>query len=457
MSSRRDFFKKTSSLFAGFLFLTNSRTARSYAANAKIDIALVGVSGRGQWFVSTMPRLDANVVAMCDVNDQRSAEAFARIPSARKFNDFRKMLDQIGKQLDGIVVAAPDHNHAVISGAAIQTGKHVYCEKPLTHDIYEARRLHQLALKHGVITQMGNQGTASSAFRQAVEIIQSGMLGEIREVHAWNTGGGAGETPLPSGHEPVPDYLNWDVWLGPASERPFHPEWLKWHRWRDFATGQLGNWAVHTTNVVFKGMQVDALWTQPNQIIQVQAETSGIHAATFPRWEIIQYDIPARNHLPPFSMHWYNGPGQAPGPRDMIEKKMGRKLDWGDAGEKKWSDHAGCLLIGEKGMLHSTGHNTTFTLLPEEKFRDVELPQPTLPRSPGHEQEWIRGCQGEGKPMSSFDYGSRLTEFVLLGNIATQFEEPIKFNPFAMKIANLERANDKIHAPYRAGWERYIQ
>jgi hypothetical protein len=456
--NRRVFFKTTALSGLGMMILENSRSAYSYEANEKLNVALIGVGGRGRWFVNTIPKLGTNVVAMCDVNDRKAELSFKEIPRAKKFHDFRKMLNEMNKDIDAVIVATPDHTHAVVTAAAIRAGKGVYCEKPLTRSIKEARTLRELATRYEVTTQMGNQGTSSEAFRRAVELVQAGIIGDVREVHAWNTGGGPGDRPIPTDEHSLPEYLHWDLWLGPAKHRPYNSRWLDWwHGWRDFGTGQLGNWASHTMNLPFKALQLDALWNQQSgsstkNIIRLEAEVSGVHKHNFPKWEIIHYDFPARNDMPPVRINWYNGPGQAPGPRIMIEQLLGRRLDWGDAGEKKWQDHAGCLLIGTKGMIHSTGHNMSFSLLPEEKFKDFEGPTKTLPRTRGHEREWLEACRGGPDTMSNFNYADPLTEFVLLGNIATLVGETIEFDPLEMKVVNNLRANAALEREYRHGW-----
>ena len=456
--NRREFCKSTALPFLGVLILNNSRSARTYAANEKLNVALVGVGGRGTWFVETIPKLSTNIVAMCDVNERKAELSFKEIPAARKFNDFRKMLDEMGKEIDAVVVATPDNTHAVATAAAMRAGKGVFCEKPLTHDIKEARAIRLLAAECRVATQMGNQGTSSEAFRRAVELVQAGVLGEVREVHAWNTGGGPGDRPLPTEEHDIPAYLHWDLWLGPAKYRPYNSRWLEgWHGWRDFGTGNLGNWASHTMNLPFKALRLDTLWTQPSgtsakALVKLTPEVSGVHQHSLPKWEIIHYDFPARGDMPPVRIHWYNGPGQAPGPRDQIEQMLGRRLDWGDAGEKKWADHSGCLLVGTKAMLHSTGHNMSFTLLPEDKFKGFEGPPRVLPRTRGHEREWLDACKGGPAPMSSFDYAGCLAEFVLLGNVATLAGEPIEFDPLEMKVVNNAQADAALGREYRQGW-----
>ena len=452
---RRTFLKDAALCAAGFVMLKHSRSARSYQANEKLNIALVGVGGRGSWFVGAIPRLGENVVAMCDVNEHKAGPSFERIPSAKKYNDFRKMLHQMDKQIDAVVIAVPDNTHAVACAMAMHMNKHVYCEKPLTHDVYEAGVLRQIAGQRKVATQMGNQGTASKAFRRAVELVQAGVIGQVRQVHVWNTGGGAGERPYPTKEHTIPDYLHWDLWLGPARYRPYNSRWLDWHTWRDFGTGQLGNWASHTMNLPFKALRLDSLWSQEtaaDRLIKLEPEVSGLHKETFPRWAIVRYDVPARAGLPAVKLNWYNGAGRAPKCREMIEELMGRRLDWGDAGEKAWKDHAGCLLVGSGGMIHANAHNTTFALLPEDKFKDFEGPPPSLPRSRGHEREWMDACRGGPQAMSHFDYATPLTQFVLLGNVATLFGKGFAFDPLAMKIVNMPEANEALKREYRQGW-----
>ena len=450
--TRRTFLRNSACGAMGLVILKNSRSVWSYETNEKVNLAIVGVSGRGSWFSNTMPKL-ANIVAMCDVNNRRAAPYFKEVPQAKTYHDFRTMLDEMDEQIDAITVATPDNTHAVIAATAIKRGKHVLCEKPLTHDVFEARTLRELGRKYKVATQMGNQGTASEAFRRGVELIQAGVLGEVREVHAWNTGGGAGKRPIPTEEHPVPDFLKWDLWLGPAKWRPYNSRWAEWHTWRDFATGQLGNWACHTMNVIFKGLRIDSLWNASDgRTIRLDVELSGVHEATFPKWEIIRYTIPSRGDLPPVVVNWYNGGGQAPGPREKIEEMMGRKLDWGDAGEKKWADHAGCLLVGSEGMIHFTGHNATSSLLPEDRFKDFQGPARSLPRSRGHEREWLDACRGGPAAMSNFDYSGPLTEFVLLGNVATRLGKTIEYDPAEMKVTNLTKANDALKRQYRQGW-----
>lgn len=459
--NRRRFLGAATSGAASGMLLRNSCSVRTYRASERLGVALVGVSGRGSWFVETIPRVGENVVAMCDVNSRRAAEAFKKLPDPPKYQDFRKMLDQQDKQIDAVVVATPDNTHAVITAAAMRAGKHVYCEKPLTHDVAEARAVREIAHQQGVVTQMGNQGTATEAFRRAVELIQAGSIGEIQEVHVWKDGG-SGPRRSPQGSQPVPAGLAWDLWLGPAGDRPYHEAWMKWHTWRDFATGNLGNWGPHSANLPFMALQVASLWhadtaTSPPPTIRLSVEASTIDRIGFPRHTELRYEIPARGNLPPVVIQYHNGasPDYRDGPsvgRKRIEELIGRRLDWGDAGKRKWKEHGGCLVVGSEGMIKSTEHNSSFTLLPEDKFARFEGPPKTLPRSGSHEREWIAACKGGPKTMSNFDYAGPLIEILMLGNVATQFGQTLEFDPMACKIVNHAEADAALRRQYRKGW-----
>jgi len=463
------------------LILKDSRVARSYQANEKLNVALVGVGGRGEWFVDTIPRME-NVVALCDVDSRKIDEAFKRWQESaersaasphdwerkasesykhltetkpKTYRDFRRMLDEMGKEIDAVIVATPDHTHATASAAAIKAGKHVFCEKPLTRTVGESRTLRELARKHRVATSMGNQGTASGQFRRALELIRDGTIGEIKEVHVWNTGGGA-DRKDPPGEKPVPDWLDWDLWLGPAAFRPYHPEWMQRNLWRDFGTCQLGNWASHSANLAFMALKVHELWLgsqakDSRPIIGVESKCSGINRLSFPRWEIVTWEIPARVEFPPITFTWYNG--VSAGMRELLEGLIGDDLDWGDKKEKKWMDHAGAIIVGSKGRIHATGHNATFRLLPQEQFAGVETDRPVkVEPSRGHEMDWFIACRG-GKPAwANFDYASALNEFLMLGNVATQFEDKLEFDPVAMKIINNVEADGLLRSEYRQGW-----
>lgn len=451
---RRNFLRKAAPAVAGLVLLRNSRSVSTAQANEKLNVALVGVGGRGKWFVDTLPTLGANVVALCDVDRERAAEAFAKFPDTPKYSDFREMLEELDERIDAVICATPDHTHAVIAMAALKKSKHVLCEKPLTHNVREARALREAARARNVATQMGNQGTASPGFRRALELIRGAVLGEIRNVYVWKDSGGSGLRPRPQGTPPVPETFCWDLWLGPAPKRDYHPEWRQWHTWRDFGTGCLGNWASHTANLAFMALQVDLLWRVEATFrprIRVEAQVSEMVRDTFPRWEMIRFEVPARANLPPVTFHYYNG-GGAPGARTEIESLLGRPLDWGDHGEKKWADHAGCLIVGSEGKLWTNGHNTEFALLPEERFAGFQGPPESLPRSPGHEREWLEACRGGPPAWSNFEYAVPLAEFLHLGNVATQFDRAVEFDPLICTIVGDTEADKALGREYREGW-----
>lgn len=475
---RRQFLRRSALGGAGFLLLQSARSAWTAQANEKLNVALVGVGGRGGWFVATIPKME-NVVALCDVNDRKTDEAFRhwenlarnftnsqhawerqaakeyeRCLKARPktFRDFRRMLDELGQGIDAVVVATPDHSHAVVSAAALRAGKPVFCEKPLTRTLHESRALRELAREQKVATAMGNQGTYSGAFRRALELIRNGTLGDIQEVHVWNSGGGADKQAPPKGAEAVPDYLDWDQWLGPAAFRPYHPQWMQRHNWREFGTCQLGNWGSHSANLGFMALHVHDLWLNEPQpgtrpMLRVQAKCSGRNRLSFPRWEHVQWEIPNRSGLPPITIHWHNG--QTPGVPAVLERAFA------EAGEQEkgaWQ-FAGTLIVGTKGSIHTTGHNMSFRLLPGDVFKGVPTNRPeTVDGSRGPEQDWFAAIRGGKAPWSNFDYADALNEFLMLGNVATQFEETLEFDPRALQIVNHQEADALLRCEYRQGW-----
>jgi hypothetical protein len=476
--TRRGFLRGTAAGAAGWLILRDSRTAFGYAANEKLNVALVGVGGRGTWFVDTIPRME-QVAVVCDVHDakitnafqhwkefgerygnspheweRRAGGEFRRLAEKNPevYHDFREMLDKSGQRIDAVVVATPDHSHAVVSAAAIRAGKPVFCEKPLTRVVAESRDLRELARKHQVVTAMGNQGTYSGPFRRAVEMIREGVIGEIQAVHVWNSGGGADRKEPPQGEQPVPAGLNWDLWLGPAQARPFHREWMQRHSWREFGTCQLGNWASHSANLAFMAMKVHDLWLGQaadgvSPVVRVEAETSGINRLSFPRWEIVKWHVPPRAGVPPVPITWYNG--QAPGVEDIFADALANA----PAKDRNNWRFAGTLIVGSKGRIHTTGHNMWCELLPGDRFEGIQCDRPErLEPSRGAEQDFFAACRGGPAPWSNFDYASALNEFLMLGNVATQFDSPIEFDPVAMKILNNAQADAALHYEYRAGW-----
>jgi len=429
--TRRTFLRGAAAGGAGFLFLRSSRMAFGYEANEKLDIAIVGCGGRGAGNLDEVA--GENIVALCDIDDGITADAAKSFPKAKVYADFRRMLDQMHKGIDAVVVSTPDHTHAPASIMAMKMGKHVYCEKPLTHSVYEARMMREMARKHKVATQMGNQGTASDGLREEVEVIRSGALGQVYEIHVWSN-----RPVWPQGIDrpketpPVPSELHWDLWLGPAPKRPYHPAYqpFNWRGWIDFGTGALGDMGCHTLNMPFMALDL-------RNPISVQAEVFEMTKETYPKRSIVHFTFPARGDLRALRLKWYDG-GLKP-PADVLD---GRELP-----------ESGVVIIGDKGRLFSPDdYGSDRELLPKEKFADLKSPPQTLPRSPGHHAEWIRACKGGEPAMSNFDYAAALTETILLGNLAIVTGEPIYWDAAAMKAINCPKADYYVNRPYRQGW-----
>ena len=429
---RREFVKNFVLGGAGLFVLKNSKAAWSYQANEKLNIAFVGAGGRGAALIDEFANLGENIVALCDVDWNMAAGSFQKFPNAKRYFDFRKMLDDMHNQIDAVVVATADHTHAVASVAAMKLGKHVYCEKPLTYCVWEARVMREVAKKQKVATQMGNQGMGSSGTRQLIEIIRSGAIGNVREVHLWT------DRPIwpqginrPRNTPPVPPDLDWDLWLGPAPYRPYHPAYhpFRWRGWIDFGTGALGDIGCHVFPLPFLALDLGyPTW--------VQAISSGHNNETYPRWSIVQYEFPARGNLPPVRLTWYDG-GQRPSPDLLKDLLKGETIP-----------DNGHLFIGDKGVVFNG------RLLPADKFRDYQPPAPTLPRAPqdNHYLEWVQACKTGSPTMSNFEFAGLVTEVVLLGNVALLTGEKIEFDPATMKAKGCPEAERYIRREYRRGW-----
>jgi len=460
--SRRCFLSKFAAGAAGLLILRDSQSVRGVPANERINVALIGIGGRGRWFLDTIPRME-NVVALCDVDNRKLTESIEVAESykyltktkPKKYRDFRRMLDEMGNQIDAVIVATPDHTHAVIAATAMKKGKHVYVEKPIAHDVAEARALRHIARQWKVATQMGNQGMATDSFRRTLELIEEGAVGEIREAHVWYVFGGPGPRERPKERPPVPEYLDWNLWLGPAPFRPYHPRYVGgWGAWRDFSTGLLGGGGAHSINLVFKALKLGALWEGADDVkgrIRVEAETPQRCIETFPSQQILRFDFPARGALPPVRIHWYNAPQkelQRLGIWQRLEQIAGRSLVW----KEGWTPESGSLLVGSKGVVHTNAHNSLCALLPMRDFPNSSGPPQKLPHVEGHLQEWIQGCKGGPVPLSNFDHAGPVVELLLLGNVATLVGQRLEFDPVAMKVVNNAEANALLRPEYRQGW-----
>jgi len=449
--TRRAFLAATSTTFAAGC-ATRVNTAKvvpgKLSPNEKLNIGAVGAGGMGRSNIDACAT--ENIVALCDVDEVRAGNTFQAYPAARRYRDFRIMLDKEGKHLDAVIVATPDHTHAVIAMAAIQLGKHVYCQKPLAHNLHEVRALTEAARKANVQTQMGNQGHSSEPIRRLCEWIADGAIGPVREVHAWSDRPVGGDPwsdfPImkrPEDTPPVHETLDWDLWLGPAAFRPYHPIYCPqtWRGWWDFGTGPLGDMGCHILDPSFWALKLGPPASVEATTSHYQKEVSD---ETYPRASIVRYQFPARGKMPPLKLTWYDGRLKPPIPKDF--------------GPKDQMDNNGAILIGEKGtIIHGSHGAGRLRLLPESRRREYTPPPKTLPRIPegpgAHEQDWVRACK-DGQPASSnFEYGGPLTEMVLLGVLAMRMKDRrLEWDSVNQRITNDEEANYWINPPYRAGW-----
>ena len=395
--------------------------------NEKLNIAGIGVGGQGGWDVGECA--SQNIVALCDVDDRRAAGNYQRFPKAKRFRDFRKMLDQIHGEMDAVVVGTPDHTHAPAAVAAMSLGKHCYCEKPLAHCVYEVRKMIELSIAKKLATQMGTQIHAGTNYRRVVELVQSGAIGPVGEVHVWHpVAYGGGDRPKET--PPVPPELDWDLWLGPAPYRPYHPCYCPgtWRSWWDFGTGGLGDFGCHYMDLPFWALKL----RHPTTV-----ETKGppIHPERTSPGLIVHYEFPARGDLPPVNMTWYDG-GKVP--PFLADRKI-----------PKWG--AAVLFIGQKGML--IADYGRHQLLPEAQYAGFKPPAPTIPNSIGHHAEWIRACKTGAPTTCNFDYSGTLAESVLLGVVAHRAGQKLQWDPVNLKAVGCPEADRFIHKSYREGWK----
>ncbi len=380
-----------------------------------------------------------NIVALCDVNQITLDKEAEKYPEAKKFQDYRRMFEQMADKIDGVVIATPDHSHAAITMDAMKLGKSVYTQKPLTYTVGEARVLTEYAREHNIITQMGNQGRSAEGIRLTTEWIHDGAIGKIREVHAWTDRcwrkwfyGNQGERPEEI--QPIPETLQWDLWLGPAPERPFHSTYLdgKWRAWWDFGTGALGDMGCHILDPVFLALNLGA----PES---VNASGTVDAKEQFPFGAIIHYNFPARGDMPPVKLHWYEGGLKPERPADL---ETGRKL----------ADN-GVIFVGETGNLMCGCYGSSPRIFPEKLMKAYKLPEKTLPRVDcPHEIEWARAIKSGQQPCSSFEYSGPLTEMVLLGVLAMRHDDEIIWDSKNLKATNAPQLDKYINREYRPGW-----
>ncbi len=404
--------------------------ARPRGANEKLNIAVIGTQGQGWWNITQIA--GENIVALCDVDSGRLARSAEKFPKAERYRDFRKMLEK-QYNIDAVLVATPDHIHAPAAVMAMRLGKHVYCEKPLAHSVYEVRLMMKLAREHRLATQMGIQIHAGGNYRRVVELIQSGAIGPVREAHVWC--GKSWSNGRYKFGKAAPAELDWDLWLGPSLKRPYsegvHPG--NWRRFWDWGTGTLGDMACHYMDLVHWALNL----THP---IKVRALGPRMHDVGTPNGLVVHYEHPARGEMPPVKVTWYDGENR-PSILSALRGANGSPVQWGD----------GQLFVGDDGMLISDyGRHL---LLPEEKFADFKPPEPFIPASIGHHAEWIQACKTGSPTTCNFDYSGPLAEAVLLGNVAFRTGRKLQWDAKNLKAANFPEADQYIRSEYRAGWE----
>ncbi len=439
--SRREFVGAAAAV-AAFTFVPKRILggAGQSSANNKLNIAGIGVGGRGASDIKEVS--SENIVALCDTDLNRAAGTIKAHPNAKIYRDFREMLEKEQKNIDAVVIGAPDHIHAPASIMAMKLGKHVYVEKPMAHTIYEARRMAEVAKETGVVTQMGNQGHGGEGLRLYWEFIHDGAIGKVSEVHVWTDRAGTPERAWwpqgidrPQGTEPIPETLDWDHWLGPARWRPYHSAYVpfKWRGWWDYGCGAIGDMAVHNADPAFFALELGA----PTA---VQAETSPVNDETLPVWNIITFEFPAKGDRPAVKMTWYDGAKLPPVPAELEGRKLGDN---------------GILFVGDKGKLLGPSHAGAPRLIPESRQKEYGRPPKTLPRSPGHHQEWIDACKA-GKPQdakSGFWYAGPFVEALLVGNLAVRLQKRVEWDCQKMRSPNCPEADNYITKFYRAGYD----
>ena len=422
--TRRSFIRSTSALAFGSFYLPRLGAAES--ANDRLNVAVIGVANQGNYNLSNVA--SQNIVALCDVDENFLAKAAEKFPHAKKFTDFRRLIDE--KDIDAIVVATPDHTHAVATMAALKSGRHVYCEKPLTHTVSECRAIREAAKKARKATQMGTQIHAGDNYRRVVELVQKKAIGTVQEVHVWVSGGFGGKT-RPTDTPPIPETLHYDLWLGPVEPRPYHPSYIpfNWRHWWAFGGGTLADLGCHYMDLPHWALGLHTPST-------IEAEGPAPDSESTPTWLIARYHYPQykRGGL---NLTWYHG-GKIPERLKLPPEQM-----------EKWK--SGILFVGDKGELLADYNR--HVLLPEEKFKDFVRPDPFIEKSIGHHNEWIRACKTGSPTTCNFDYSGALTESVLLGNVAFRTGKKIEWDAKKLRAKKNEAADEFIQHHYRAGWK----
>jgi predicted dehydrogenase len=421
--SRRRFLRNSS--FAATAFWIGSSGFAKNSPNEKLNIAVIGTANRAKGNIDGVK--NQNIVAFCDVDDTFLNATSQEFPQAKRYNDFRKMLEQ--RDIEAVVVCTADHTHAVATAAVLKSGRHAYCEKPLTHTVHEARTIAKIAAANKKLaTQMGTQIHATENYRRVVELVESGAIGEVGEVHVWCLKSKPGE--MPTEFPAVPKNLHWDLWLGPVKDHPYSPSYhpKNWRTFWDFGGGCLGDMGCHYTDLAFWALKLQAP-------ISVEADGPPAHKIITPGSLHVQYEFARRDKLPPVRLHWYDG-----GKKPSMVGEGKEAPDWEN----------GVLFIGSKGML--IADYSKHRLLPVDKFKDFHAPAPYIPKSIGHHAEWIEACKTGSPTTCNFAYGSALSETILLGVVAYRTGEKIQWDSKALKVTNTKAADEFLSTTYRSGW-----
>jgi predicted dehydrogenase len=455
--TRRQFLSRTTAA-VGTASLAFPYVGNVLGANDRINVACIGVGGKGDSDSSDAKKCGGNIVAICDVDKGTLAKKAQQFAGAKEYTDYRKLLDEMGKDIDAVTVSTPDHNHGVAAIRAMKMGKHCFCQKPLVQTVKEARTVRQLAAEKKLATQMGNQGSAEPGLRRSVEVIQAGVIGKPLELHVWSN------RPIwpqgfdrPAGEDPVPDTLNWDAWLGPAAMRPYKKgiyHTFAWRGWFDFGTGALGDMACHTVNMPFRALKLG----YPT-VVEYEMG-SRFYPETFPKTSRIRFEFPERDGLPPLKFWWYDGKPDDP----LKPLRPGAEATREIIATQGNLPGSGALIIGEKGKLFSPddyGAQYYIAMKGEEEFKSGDkhdatknVPQ-SIPRSPGHMQEWINMIKDGTPAYSNFDIAAYLAEVILLGCVALRVGEGkrMEWDGPNMKSTNLPEAAQFVSRQNRAGWE----
>lgn len=422
--------------------------AQTRSPNEKLNVAGIGIGSRGGADVGEVAGLGHNIVALCDVDENYAAKEFAKYPAAKRFTDYRVMLDKMGREIDGVVIGTPDHTHAVIAMEAMRRGKHVYCEKPLAHSIHEVRKLMAAANKHKIVSQLGNQGHSSDTIRRLCEWVWAGAIGPVHTIHASCDAFKNVYCQIPnlgklSERQEVPKGLDYDLWLGPAEFRPYSKLWVPWNwrGWMPFGGGVIGDWICHVLDPAFWALDLDAPTTIRAEVTDYDPVTQGL---TYPSATRVTFEFPAKKARGPVKLVWHDDNAAIPKPADF------------PADEK--IPGTGAILFGDKGMIvHGSHGGGGCHLLPDslmEQYSGKNAPAEKIPRVKGHAWDWAEGIRTGRKAGSNFDYGGPLTQVALLGLIAIRFPgQTLQWNDEAMRFTNNKAANAFISPAYRKGWK----